>query len=228
MLSIRVALPVAAAACLAAGPAAAIASPADVAATQSYIHANYTLVHSARARVPSSEAGLAGVLAQVRSECPKAAARSPQDRDSEQLSDEVVGAIVVAGVRPDLAAVQGFIRSTGRLHWSSHGLTRTIQSYTGKLKKLSVVAAPNLCADVKAWVASGYQTLPASTVSFDAQYTPVWVALGELPSSLKPFEGPQEKGMLARSNAIESQLTEYEAGAVETYAEILDTLGLNQ
>jgi hypothetical protein len=213
---------------VATGPAPALASPADVTAAQAYIRANYALVQAARSAVPSSEAGLAAVLAQVRRECPKVAAGSPQDRDSEQLSDEVVGAIVVAGVHPDLAAIHGFIRTAGRLRWSSHRLTSTVRSYAGKLSKLSTIAAPSLCGDLRAWAASGYRTLPASSVSFDAQYTPVWVALGELPGSLAAFERPQEQGVLARSMKLERQLTEYEAKAVNTYAEILDALELKQ
>jgi hypothetical protein len=210
------------------GVAPALASPADVASAHAYIQANYALVQGAKARIPSSEAALKAVLSQVRSNCPKAAAGSPQNHDSEQLSDEVVGAIVVAGLRPDVPAVHVFTRTVARLHWSSRTLTSTLRSYAGKLNKLSAVAAPDLCADVRAWVASGYQTLPASTVSFDALYTPVWVALGELPRSLGPFERPQEQALLHRSNQLETLLDEAEARAVETYADILDALELQQ
>jgi hypothetical protein len=228
MLTIRLAFLAAMVTGLLVGPTSALASSADAAATQTYVHANYALVQAARSRIPSAEAALASVLGQVRSECPKAAAHSPQDRDSEQLSDEVVGAMVVAGIHPNVTAIKGFVGTAGGLHWSSHKLTSTIQGYTRKLQALSSVGPPNLCGDVKAWVASGYQTLPASTVRFDAQYTPVWVALGELPSSLHQFERAEERGLLARSNQLESQLTEYESRAVETYAAILDALELNQ
>jgi|SRR5271154_5403143 len=206
----------------------ALASSGDAAATQAYIHANYALVKAADGKIQSSEAALAALVGQVRDECPKAAAHSPQDHDSEQLSDEAVGAIVVAGVGPNVAAIHAFAGAAGRLHWSNHKLTSTIQSYVGKVKAMSALTAPSLCADIRAWVASGYQTLPANTVSFDAKYTPVWVALGELPGALSRFELRAEKGVVARSNLLEMQLTEYEARAVETYAEILDALELKQ
>jgi hypothetical protein len=209
-------------------PAPALASAGNAAATQAYIRANYALVHAAAANIHRSEAALTGVVAQVRSECPNAAEGSPQDHDSEQLSDEVVGAIVVAGVKPSLAAIHSFTRSAGSLHWSSHGLTSAVRAYIDKLETLSTLTPPNLCGDVKAWVASGYQTLPASTVRFDAQYTPVWVALGELPATLSRFEGPQERGLISVVNRLENQITEYEARAVERYAEILDALELKQ
>lgn len=213
---------------LAALAAGALASGSDVAATQSYIHANYTLVHAAAGNIHSSEAGLAGVLAQVRRECPKAAAGSPQDHDSEQLSDEVVGAIVVAGVHPNISAIDGFIAKSARLRWSSRTLTSKVRAYTGKLKALASLGPPSVCADVEAWVAGDFQTLPASTVRFDAQYTPVWVALGELPATLRSFERPADSSLIQASSRLENQITQYEARAVETYAEILDALELKQ
>jgi hypothetical protein len=210
------------------GAPAALASGGDAASTRAYIQANYKLVQGARARIGSSEAALKAVLAHVRSECPKAAARSPQNHDSEQLSDEVVGAIVIAGLRPNLPAVHLFTRAVAHLRWSNSKLTGTLQSYARKLSVLSTLAPPDLCGDVRAWVAGGFQTLPASTVSFDARYTPVWVALGELPKSLIPFERSEEQGLLRRSNQDEAQLTDAEARAVETYAEILDAMELKQ
>jgi hypothetical protein len=217
-----------AASALAAAAAPALASSADAAATQAYIRANYALVRAAAANIASAEAAIAGVVAQVRRECPKAASLSPQDHDSEQLSDEVVGAIVVAGIHPSVAAIQVFIRAAGHLRWSSARLTSTVRTYTAKLRALIALTPPNVCADVRAWTAGGYQTLPASTVRFDAQYTPVWVALGEVPGTLRSFEGPQERGLLRASGQLENEVTEYEARAVNTYAEILDALELKQ
>jgi hypothetical protein len=228
VLTVRLTILAALAGGVLAVPARTLASTGDAAATQAYIRANYTLVHAAAANIHRSEAALAGVVAQVRGECPNAAKGSPQDHDSEQLSDEVVGAIVVAGVKPSLAAIHSFTRAAGGLHWSSHGLTSAVRAYTGKLKTLSTLTPPDVCGDVKAWVAGGYRTLPASTVRFDAQYTPVWVALGELPATLSRFEGPQERGLVGVVNRLENQITEYEARAVNTYAEILDALELKQ
>lgn len=228
MLTVRLTILAAVAGAVLAAPASTLAGGADAAATQAYIRANYALVHTAAGNIHRSEAALASVVAQVRSECPNAAKGSPQDHDSEQLSDEVVGAIVVAGVKPSLAAIHSFTRAAGNLRWSSHGLTSAVRAYTDKLKTLSTLTPPNLCGDVKTWVASGYQTLAPTTVQFDAQYTPVWVALGELPATLRRFEGPQERGLISVVNRLENQITEYEARAVERYAEILDALELKQ
>ena len=97
----------------------------------------------------------------------------------------------------------------------------------GKLKTLSTLAAPELCADVRAWAANGFQTLPASTVRFDQRFMPAWVALGELPASLAAYESPAEGALVRRSNQLEAQLTDGEARAVESWGRIMNALVLN-
>lgn len=208
-------------------PAGAIASPADVAATRTYIQANYALVQAGASRLPTSIAAYHGVLGQVRRECPTAAAASPQDEESTQLSNEVIGAMVLAAGRPDLPAIHTFIRVAGGLRWSSRALTNAVHGYVNQLKAVSALASPNLCGDVKAWAASGFHALPASTVRFDAVFMPNWVALGLLPAQLTAYERPEERALLSRSNQLEMRLTNAEAAAVETWGEIMNELVLN-
>ncbi len=85
-----------------------------------------------------------------------------------------------------------------------------------------------MCADVRAWVASRYQTLPPSAVSFDSRYYKVEVAVGEVPAQLlAPSEQPDERPVLAHAERIEGQLTEAEANAVYTWGHIMESLALN-
>jgi len=217
-----------AAAGLASGPASAVASPADTATTQRYLQADYTLARAARSHLASSErAPVSVVLAQVQHECPLVAAGSPQEVDSEQLSNEVVGAIVLSAYRPDLQAIRQFIGAVSSLRWSSRALTRTVQGYAGKLRTLSALAAPALCADVRSWIASSFATLPASTVQFDQRFMPAWVALGELPGGLAAFERSEGKALSLHCTQVEEQLAEGEARVVETYRLIMNALALN-
>jgi hypothetical protein len=210
------------------GPARALAGPADVAATRAYIQANYALVRAAGSRLAISEAApLSVVLPKVRRGCPKAAAESPQNEDSTQLSNEVIGAMVIAAIRPDLREVAALIRVAASLSWSNRRLTGIVHSYAAKLRTLSKLAPPDLCGDVKAWVSGGYRALPPSTVRFDARFVPAWVALGELPGLLKPYERPDEQGALRRSKQIEVELTDGEARAVESWGKIMNSLALN-
>jgi hypothetical protein len=210
------------------GPTPALADPSDIAATQTYIRANYALVHAGGAKVGTGEAALKSLLRKVRGECPKAAATSPENQEAEQLSNEVVGTMTIVAFHPAVPAILAFVRAVAPLHWSNPRLTRTVASYTSKLKALSTLAAPNLCADVRAWTASGFHTLSPSTTRFDQLFSKVDVALGEVPARLlAPYERPSETATLDRTKRLEDQLTEAEARAVESWGKILEALALN-
>jgi len=210
--------------------AASLAPPAlagsDQAATSAYLQADHRLVSTVTSRIARIEATLRGVLAGVRSECPRAAAGSPQDGQSTQLSNEVIGAMITAVVALDRPAGHAFVAATEHLRWSSRALTRTIQSYVGKVRTLSALAQPRLCADVRAWASAGFHALPPSTVSFSPLFMSAWVAAGELPAGLAASETPGERPLIARTERMEAQLTELEAREVQTWGQIMNALEL--
>jgi len=211
---------------MSAGPASALAGPADIAATQTYVQANYTAVRVAISHLAASEAGPLHVLAAVQRECPGAGAGSPQDGESTQMSDEVIGAMVISAAQPDLQAIRAFVRSVAGLSWSNRGLTHAIRAYVDDWKTILSLRAPNLCGDVKAWSASGFRALPASTVTFVAKFMPAWVAAGYLPAQLRPYESAAAATLAGRSVPLEERISEAEARAVEHWGEIMDTLSL--
>jgi hypothetical protein len=207
-------------------PAPASGSATDVASTRTYIAADFALVRAAKAHLRAAEAAPLKVLAQVRRECPGAAVRSPQDAQSTQMSNEVIGAMVLSAYHLDVPALEIFVRRTAHLRWSDARLGRQVRAYAANLRVLARLAPPRLCADVQAWVAGGYRALPASTVAFDRRFMPAWVAIGMLPARLSAYETAQERGALARIKAIEVQITDAEARAVEQWGEIMNELGL--
>ncbi len=213
---------------LAAAPSAALAKPGDAAATRAYIRADYTLVRAARAHLAAGNAALKGLVRQITGQCPLAAAESPQNHDSEQLSNEVVGAMTVVAYRPDAAAMVAFARAVGGLHWSNRALTRTVGTYATQLKGLATLATPDVCGDVKAWAAGGYRALPASTVQFDQRYSTVNVEAEEVPLRLlAPYESAGDASLVRRTKQLEAPLAEAEANAVGDYTRIMDALKLN-
>jgi hypothetical protein len=212
---------------LAMGGTPALAAPADVATTRTYIQANYALVHYAAMRLGTARSLLDGVLNRARTDCPNAAAGSPQDPQSTMVSYEIIGAMVLAAYHAAQPEINAYIRVAARSHWSSRTLTSSIHAYAGKLTTLSSLAAPNLCADIRAWATSGYKSLPASTVRFDQRFVPAWVALGEVPAQLASYERPDERGTLQRSSQFEEKLTNFEAEAVETYGTLMNALAVN-
>ncbi len=213
---------------LAALPAGAQAGGADVAATRTYIELNYGLVQVVASRVRPIEAALHSVLAQVRGECPAAAAGSPQDTESEELSNEVVGTLVQTAVRLLVhPASLRFALVAGALKWSSGALTRTIHAYVAKLETLATLGVPSLCSDVRVWAAGRFQTLPGSTVDFDARFMPNWVSAGELPAALTRYETPSERSLIRRTEHLEAKIAELEAREVETWGQIMNVLELS-
>jgi hypothetical protein len=216
----------AALALLALAPAGASASATDLASARAYIHADLALVLVARSHLRAAEAAPLKVLAQVRRECPAAAAQSPQNAESTQMSNEVIGAMVLSAYHLDIPSLGAFVRATARLPWSDARLRGAVRGYAANLRVLARLAPPPLCADVKAWVAGGYRGLPASTVAFDRRFMPAWVAIGMLPARLAAYETAGERSELARTGAIEVQITDAEARAVETWGKIMNELGL--
>jgi hypothetical protein len=122
-----------------------------------------------------------------------------------------------------------FAHTIRGLHWSNHKLTRMVDAYATKLEGFATLAAPGICADVKAWAATGYATLPASTVAFDKGFYAYDIEAEEVSLRLlRPYESATEASLLRRTESLEAPLAEFEAEAVSDYSEILDSLKLSQ
>lgn len=210
---------------LALAPAAARAS--DASATEAYLRANYALVKVGHANLPASIAGYKSVLNTVKHNCPQAAADSPQNPESTELSNEVIGAMVLTAGKPDRPAIQAYLRAVGGLHWSSSSVTRAVANYASMLRKLYNLPVPDLCGDVNTWAAGHFKATSPSTVSFVKLFYPNWVALGLIPPGLSRFESSQGRTVARNASRFEYQITNVEAEAVETWGEIMNELVLN-
>jgi hypothetical protein len=214
------------AACALAVSLAPAAQASDRSATAAYVRANYALVAAGHAHLGASIAAYKGVLQKVRRECPHAAASSPQNPESTKLSNEVIGAMVLSAGRPDRPAIQAYLRAVKGLRWGNGAITRAVKAYAASLGKLYALSVPDLCADVRAWSAAGFKSLPSSTVSFVEVFYPNWVALGLQPAGLARLEGGSERRLARTAARFEYQLTNAEAEAVETWGQIMNLLEL--
>jgi hypothetical protein len=227
-------IPILAAVLIAAvAPAAALAGKGghakaqDIATTKTYIQADYMLAHTARINMQTGEAALESLQQTLSAECPMAAAASPENEAAAALSNEVIGAMSVVFIRADVQVVDGFAETVAQLHWSNQKLTRKVKAYAAKFKVLAALEEPDVCGDVRAWAASGYRTLPASTTQFDELYKANNVGIGEVPSRLlAPYEDSHERGVLALTRQFESELVDAEARAVAQWSKILNALDL--
>ena len=207
-------------------PAPALAAGGNQAASAAYLRADARLAQTAAAHIAVGRSAIAGVLARVRGDCPLGAAGSPQNPQSTELSNEVIGGMVTAAIHPDVASIRDFIRTAGSLRWSSGALTAAVHAYVAKLRALVALSQPDVCADVASWSKSGFRTLPPTTLRFSPRFMESWVALGELPEGLAPFEGAQ-RGLVRAAETAEGQLSEFEAHEVETWGRIMDVLDLS-
>ncbi len=211
-------------------PAALARPQGNVAATQTLARATDALVRTAR---PDIDRGLAAVKSftnQIAAQCPRVATGSPQDHDSEQLSNEIVGAMTAVGYHSAAAPIATFARAVKGLHWSNGRLTRAVKTFATKLVGLSTLAGPDLCGDIAGWVAGGERTLPASTVQFDQRYAAVDIEAEEAPLIIQlatPYASPGEVSVLHHVERFEEQLGEAETTGEGYYTHLMDALELN-
>ena len=208
-------------------PVGAHAAGGDAAATHAYLVADHALVRTATSHFGVARSAFAALLHRLRSECPGIAAESPQDEESTQLSDELIGAMVTSAYSPDRAHIRAFVAATRSLRWSSGAITRWVRGYDANLSTLLALGTPAVCRDVGAWVSGHYHALAPSTVAFDARFMPAWVALGEMPPGLSRLVSSQDRGLFAGTQSAEAEVTEFEASAVETYVAGMKVLALN-
>jgi signal peptidase I len=108
-----------------------------------------------------------------------------------------------------------FARAVAPLRWSSARLTRAIQANANDDVKESRASAPALCADYKAWAASGYRTLPPETERLATERPSTFGKEGDLGiqdffseglrNKLLPYETSTLKRLGAQTQRLEGQ-----------------------
>ena len=211
---------------IAVAPVGATAAPQDISSTHAYIQANYALARAGVARIGPAEAAIGRLDAELGQKCPGEGAGSVEDEAAEPLSYEVAVAMVSLAYGTGTGPIRTFIAATKRLRWSNDRITRLAVRYANSLHAYATLPLPDLCADVAAWKASGFQVTPATTAQIDAREQ--GVDLEAIPASLlAPYERGGDARVLERTEALEIKIenTEFSVGQNEWY-ELLGTLGL--
>lgn len=200
----------------------------DVAATHAYIVANSAFVRASEARVRSTQVRIVGFKRKLGRECPNAGAGSPQSEEGHKLSYEVAGALWSLSYGADAAPIHTFAAAVRPLRWSNGKLTRIAAAYAKSLLELAALPLPHICADVRAWSASGFHTVPAATLAFDRRAEAI-EGHSISPRLLAPYEQPADRGTLEQTTRLESKLEGTELGAgMNDWNKLLETLGLQQ
>jgi hypothetical protein len=149
-----------------AAPVAAHPVPRDVAATRLYLRADLAFLASAENGLPAGIAAAQRLATTFNSECSNALGGAPTGGQLFELRQEEFEVVAYTLIQPDAAAAVRFAHAIGHLRWHSSRLTKLVHAYAAQDLAELRLALPNMCADMRAWVASGYRTLPADTSRF--------------------------------------------------------------
>jgi hypothetical protein len=154
-------------------PALAQVTASDAVATHAYLEARIAL-HRAPGVTESTELqAIEALEASVKTECPGVLAGAPPHVKGEktnpsvgEISRELVSAVFGVTEHVQYPSYERFAQTVRRLRWSNPRLTRLLRSLALEQAEQSAIPTPNLCSDLKSWVASGYTTVSAGTKGF--------------------------------------------------------------
>ncbi len=245
--------------------ASAHVTPRDRAATRVLLAARYAYEQALLASAPAARAAEEGLAGALGGECPGVLADAPQEtlrplfaspsrsrsprqmgeanRESRQLEDlrgELSLALELPLIDSDRQAVLAYARAVESLRWSSNALTVLEHTGAAWLEWELHSAPPQVCADMRVWVSSGYNALSPATKTLireqEVVVTHLVRALEELlanshgrdPLAVDPllvYEGPREKALARKIDVLERDLKSAQGlGGVEAGLE--RTLGL--
>ncbi len=236
-------------------PATQAATPADRAATHAYLAADYAYEQALLAAVPARLAVIRSLAGQISAECPGILAHAPADegfpappgresarqrgernRRREQLASlqfELALALSPSPLPPEREALATFIATARALRWSKPAITSRVARYLLALEERAAhePGPPHVCADIAAWVDSGYRLLPAATRAVEAQ---PFVTIGNLVQAIAPtsralaaYEGPQERRLIAQIRAARLRRPRGLAEVGEVLASVEADLGIH-
>lgn len=136
----------------------------DVTSTRSYLRARSALLHAMETALPASRKAGDHFVTKLLHTCPSVLVGAPIQR--EEFFLEASSATIVATQRPLLRSFARFTQGVRGLRWSRSRLTSLVRATARAEEERAEVVPPDPCVDMKAWVASRYQTLPFATTRF--------------------------------------------------------------
>jgi hypothetical protein len=154
---------------LSAPTALARVSRGDAIATRAYLQADLAQTRVEVAGLPAAIAAVEALRGRLAAECPGVLAHEPTpapDGSATQIEEE--GEAVVFGAAEQTESVHrsGFSHAVSRLRWSNHALTRLTHASAAAELARARTPAPDYCADLRTWVASGFERVSAATEAY--------------------------------------------------------------
>jgi hypothetical protein len=204
------------------------ASKGDVSSTHAVLVAANSALQSVVHARPVLEANLDKLNHKFAAECPDVGAGSPQSEAEQNLSYEVAGALWATAYHTDSKFVQEFITAASPLRWSNPAIGRRTHKFIRGLREMTSLQVPDLCADIRSWTASGYRTIPSSTLRFDRHVEAIEVEIPS-PGIISAYVQPIDRALYAKVEHLLTRFEELEFSVGQRYWDtVLETLGLNQ
>jgi hypothetical protein len=160
---------------MALSPSAALArvSPGDATATRDYLQADLALTRAEVAGLPAAIGAVEALRGRLAAECPGVLAHEPASAPGEKPSGSVTAieeegeaAVFGAAEQTESTHRRGFARAVSRLRWGNSALTRLVRSSAAAGLAQTTIPPPDLCADLRAWVASGFERVSVATEAY--------------------------------------------------------------
>lgn len=204
------------------------ASPHDIAAARTVLTAGYAALSEVIRTWPRVTASLTRLNSQFAHECPRVGAGSPQNEPAQQMAYEVAGALWATAYRTDAPIARRFIQRVRGVSSSNAKLNREFHRFVKGLNEMIALKVPPLCADVRAWAATGYRSAPASTVQFDSHVEAIDVEIPS-PKLAAPYLTSSDRGLVPKLERLIYRFDELEfVVGQQDWNTLLETLGLNQ
>jgi hypothetical protein len=214
--------------CSVAPGAAAAASSRDVAAARTVLTTGYETLRAVLRSWPKVEASMRNLNGRFARECPGVGAGSPQTELEKRLSYEVAGALWATAYHADAPLVKRFVHRVTGLTSSNPRINRRVYRFLNGLNEMLALQVPDICADVRAWAASGYQRMPTSTLQFDSHVEAIDVEIPS-PKLADPYLVPSDRALVPKLERLIIRFEELEFTVGQRFWNmLLDTLDVPQ
>jgi hypothetical protein len=172
---------------------------------------------------------------------PSAREEGERNRQSRQLSDlktELRLALEGSRAQSDREATAALVAVLTSLRWSNPEITFFVHIEAETVQEELDLPAPPVCADMQAWVASGYKTLSAASReaasrteallkrAFELIAIGTQTSIQSLPKSLARYENATDRALVRHTKALSERLQAGNHGQASLLARLQTTVGL--
>jgi hypothetical protein len=152
---------------------------------------------------------------EIANRCPLSLTYAPRDDAFEELGEETSSSLWFAGTIPVRSMTLRLAGAIDRLTWSDRKLTRLVRAQAAAERGIAQLEVPNICAQIEAWRATAYATVPPETddylkglgvIESESTVGPSEES-GErvIRSLLRRYEGPPERQLAERVKRLEER-----------------------